>query len=205
MPEAVIIANGEFPSHPLPVELLKNSRFTVCCDGAVDAYIQAGYVPSAIVGDLDSLSAANKERFASLIYHDSDQETNDLTKAFRFCLHQGKKSIFILGATGKREDHTIANISLLTDYMEEAQVEMVTDYGIFTPLKGDSVVECLPGQQISLFCMDSCPLTTEGLKYPLHQRAITQWWQATLNEALTNCFTLRTEGSVVVFRVFPLP
>lgn len=201
-PEAAIVANGEFPTHPLTVEILKKSRFTVCCDGAVDAYVEAGYIPSAIVGDLDSLSPESRQRFASLLHHDRDQETNDLTKAFRFCLKHNKRDLLIFGATGKREDHTLANISLLADYMDEAQVEMVTDYGVFTPVSGCVEMECFPGQQISLFCMDRCPLTTRHLKYPLHNRIITRWWQATLNEALSSSFLLETTGHVIAFRAF---
>ena len=28
-PEAVILANGEYPSHPLPLQMLKNAEFVV--------------------------------------------------------------------------------------------------------------------------------------------------------------------------------
>lgn len=200
IPETVILANGEFPTHFLPVTLLNHSQYTICCDGAVEMYVQAGYIPSAIVGDLDSLDSNNKHKFASILHADKDQETNDLTKAFQFCLKQNRKKILILGATGKREDHTLANISLLVDYMDQAQVEMVTDYGIFTPVSLPSEIECLPGQPISLFCMDFHPITAIGLKYPLHQRVITRWWQATLNEALGDKFIIQTQGKVIVFR-----
>ena len=37
-PEAVILANGEYPSHPLPLQMLENAEFVVCCDGAANEY-----------------------------------------------------------------------------------------------------------------------------------------------------------------------
>lgn len=44
-PEAVILANGEYPSHPLPLQMLKNAEFVVCCDRAANEYILRGHTP----------------------------------------------------------------------------------------------------------------------------------------------------------------
>ena len=169
-------------------------------NGAANTYIRSGRMPEAIVGDGDSLLPGIKERYASLIHSETEQETNDLSKAFRFCLSQERKRITIMGATGKREDHTIGNVSLLADYMEKAEVNMMTDYGIFVPIKEDSMFESYIGQQISIFNMNSTVLFAEGLAYPLS--VFTNWWQGTLNEALAKHFIIRTEGKVLVFRTF---
>ena len=63
-PEAVILANGEYPSHPLPLQMLKNAEFVVCCDGAANEYILRGHTPDVIIGDGDSLSPEYKELFS---------------------------------------------------------------------------------------------------------------------------------------------
>lgn len=83
-PEAVILANGEYPSHPLPLQILEEAEFVICCDGAADEYILRGHTPNIIVGDGDSLSPENKTRFSEIIHHIADQETNDQTKAVHF-------------------------------------------------------------------------------------------------------------------------
>lgn len=199
-PETVILANGDYPSHPLPLALLTRSRYLICCDGAVNELIHKERIPSAIVGDCDSLSLENRDRFASILHPDKDQETNDLTKSVHFCLQQGRDVITILGATGKREDHALGNISLLADYIDICQVEMITDYGVFTPITSSATFESIAGQQVSLFCMDSAPITTHGLKYPLTDKPLNRWWQGSLNEALEGSFTIETEGKVIVFR-----
>ena len=87
-----------------------------------------------------------------------------------------------MGATGKREDHTLGNISLLADYMEQAEVRMLTDYGLFIPIKEDSVFESFPTQQVSVFNMGATELSADGLVYPLS--AFTNWWQGTFNAFL---------------------
>lgn len=91
-PEAVILADGSFPVHPLPLSFLYRCRRIVCCDGAAEALIQWGREPEAIVGDGDSLNLALRERYAALIHRETEQETNDLSKAFRYCLKRGWKN-----------------------------------------------------------------------------------------------------------------
>ena len=114
-PEAVILANGEYPTHPLPLRMLEEAKFVVCCDGAANEYISRGHTPDVIIGDGDSLSPEYKELFAPIIHRIADQETNDQTKAVLFLQKKGYRKIAIVGATGKREDHTLGNISLLID------------------------------------------------------------------------------------------
>ena len=102
-PETVILADGEYPAEGIPAALLAQARYVVCCDGAADAYTAHGGIPSAIVGDGDSISRTTAQRFRDILHIVPDQETNDLTKAFSFCMEQGRRELTILGATGGRE------------------------------------------------------------------------------------------------------
>lgn len=79
MPEAVVVGNGDFPSHPFPLAVLDASPCVVCCDGGADALVDSGRVPGWIVGDGDSLSETNRVRFHDRIHRISEQETNDQT------------------------------------------------------------------------------------------------------------------------------
>ena len=82
--DAVILANGDYPTAEIPLEILKNGSYIVCCDGSADRYISEGNIPNIIIGDGDSISIDNKELYKHLIVVDSDQETNDQTKAIKF-------------------------------------------------------------------------------------------------------------------------
>lgn len=196
--DAVILANGDYPSSPLPLKLLEEAPYVVCCDGGADAYIANGHLPDVIIGDGDSLSEANRLKYTSLLHHNPNQETNDQTKAVQFLLSQGKRRIAIVGATGKREDHTIGNISLLMEYNRMgATVRSYTDYGFFVPCKDTCTFECKEGQQVSIFNFTAKGLKSEGLAYPIYD--FTTWWQGTLNTCTGSSFTIEAKGEYLVF------
>ena len=196
--EAVIVAGGDYPTAPQPLEVLHNAPFVVCCDGAADRYIATGHVPDAIVGDGDSISAYNRTKYASRLHIVAEQETNDQTKAVNFLLGKGMRHIAIVGATGRREDHTIGNISLLIEYARAgAQVRSFTDHGVFIPCNGDTTLKCRKGQQVSIFSITAKNLSAEGLLYPIYD--FSNWWQGTLNECTGEQFTIYAEGEYLLF------
>jgi len=202
--DTVILADGSFPENEIPHSILENASRIICCDGAARSLIESGLKPFAIVGDCDSLNPEILNSYSDRIFKDTDQETNDLTKAVKWCREKGYNDIVILGATGKREDHTIGNISLLAEYAQYINVKMITDTGIFYPvLKGGSF-KSSPGQQVSIFSINhETEITTCGLLYPLNRRKLKNWWEATLNEAVGNSFKLKFEkGKVIVFMEF---
>lgn len=201
----VIVANGSFPVSPLPLQMLEKASVIIACDGAVEILHERGIIPSAIVGDLDSLSAEMREIYADRLHINEDQEINDLTKAVHHAHSCGAKDVLIIGATGIREDHTLGNISLLADYAPLFnRVEILTDYGLFTPLQQTSTLESQPGQQVSLFALyPEGEVTTEGLRWPITNRILTSWWQGSLNEALGNTFTIHMseKARIIVYRL----
>ena len=196
--DAVIVAGGEFPTAPQPLEILQSAPYVVCCDGAADRYIATGRVPDAIVGDGDSISAENREKFAHLLHIISEQESNDQTKAVRYLLEHGMRRIAIVGATGRREDHTIGNISLLIEYARAGcQVRSFTDHGVFIPCNGTTTHKCRKGQQVSIFSITARDLSAEGLLYPIYD--FNNWWQGTLNECTGDEFTINANGEYLLF------
>ena len=195
--EAVVLANGEYPTAPLPLQILADAPYVVCCDGGADEYIRNGHTPNLIIGDGDSISEENRKKYGHLLHRIAEQETN-------YLLSQGKRRIAIVGATGKREDHTLGNISLLMDYMRAgADVRTYTDHGIFIPCRNTCTFTCQPGQQVSIINFNARKLHGLGLVYPLSD--FTNWWQGTLNECIGTEFTIEAEGEYLVFLNFPQP
>jgi thiamine pyrophosphokinase len=205
--KTVILANGGFPTHEVPLTVLRTAERIVCCDGAADKLEALGVTPTWVVGDLDSLSDASRARFHDRLVHVPEQETNDLAKAFRFCLAHGWRSVVVLGATGLREDHTLANLSLLVDFAQAASVVALTDTGVFTPLLSSARLHANAGQQVSLFSFDSeTAVFAEGLKYPVEGLRVKRWWQTALNEATGDAVLLTFEGGpLLVFQTYLSP
>lgn len=197
--DAVVLANGDFPVHAVPLSLLENATRIVACDGAIAHLTAHEYQADIIaIGDGDSVPDGLRKRLIQV----DEQEDNDLTKATRYCLKQGWRRIAYVGATGQREDHTIGNISLIVRYFLEMGVEplLVTDYGWFVVAKGDSEFESFPGQQVSIFNVNCEKLISEGLKWQSYPYR--QFWQGTLNEALNTVFRFQADGCYLVYRTF---
>jgi thiamine pyrophosphokinase len=202
--KTIILADGSFPQHEIPLGYLKNAGRIICCDGSIENLLKAGIEPEAIVGDLDSLNQELAQRFSDRLFRDKSQDINDLTKAVKWCIEKGYKDIVILGATGKREDHTLGNISLLAEYAKEVNVVMVTDSGILNPFLKSCKVTSFPGQQVSVFSINpETEITSTGLRYKLKKMKLQNWWRATLNEAIGDSFGLLfTGGPLIVYLKF---
>jgi thiamine pyrophosphokinase len=200
----VIVADGSFPVHEIPLRYLKGAERIICCDGSAETLFRAGFVPDAIVGDMDSLSEELAIKFADRIYQNDDQETNDLTKSVNWCRKKGYNDLVIVAATGKREDHTIGNISLLAEYVRDVRVVMISDTGFFFPIISPAEISSFTGQQVSIFSIDSgAEITSAGLRYPLKKKKINNWWEATLNESLGESFRLDFSGGrFIVYQKF---
>lgn len=226
-----ILAAGDYPSGRIASSILTTAEKVVCCDGAAAGYIDRGGRPYAIVGDCDSIPAEVRERYSDAVRCVPDQETNDLTKAVGFCVDAGYGDITIVGATGKREDHTVANISLLAEYAMTPgvkSVRLVTDRavfdaivpgvpggyadfigqyderGLFPELEPEEFVfESYAGQQVSIFTpVPGVRITTGRLAYPLHNVRLRGWWSGTLNESESDAFSIVATGPAIICRVF---
>ncbi|MBQ6311267.1 MAG: thiamine diphosphokinase [Bacteroidales bacterium] len=197
----VILCDGEFPAKGPALKVLKDaqkqkSKYTViACDGAILKLLKNGMDADYIVGDMDSLPKKWQAKFKDKIHREAEQDFNDLAKAFRFALEliagENEYSIIILGATGRREDHTLGNISYLPVFAQTIKerfpkgtisVNMVTDYGVFVPVLNTTRLKGEPGDRISIFAFDqTLQIKSTGLEYKTDDVTFDFWWKATLN------------------------
>ena len=196
----VIICDGKFPKAEYPRYLIRNADFIICCDGAMQKFIRNSEsifgqrrLPDVVVGDMDSLSPSLRKKHSDIIVQIDEQEHNDQTKAFKWALEnlQGVEQIYILGATGEREDHTIGNISLLMEYARifdlegmGINVEMISDHATIFAATDTFEMDCGEGRKISIFSPDNnLRIKSEGLEWPTDDVVFDNWWKATLNRA----------------------
>lgn len=199
----VILASGLFPTTERALRYLREADFLACCDGAANDCVAAGFEPDVIVGDGDSIAPNVMERYADRVVRIAEQETNDLSKTFHHCLQLGRRDSFvILGATGKREDHALANLALLMDYAEEyADVMMVSDFGTFYPCCDTKRLSVNPGQEVSIWNFGASYFSAEGLMYPLYD--FTKLWQGTLNVATRPDIAVHAKGTFLLYVAEP--
>jgi thiamine pyrophosphokinase len=200
-PPVVILADGPAPSHPEPLRVLANAGSLICCDGAANNLPTGAPAPVAIVGDLDSLDEFARQRFADRLVHLPAQDTGDLEKAILWAGAQGAEAVAIIGATGGRDDHTLANTLLLWSNLDVV-TELVTESGIFSTVTDRAKYRGYPGQQIGLFPSSlGVTIRTSGLKYDLKGDKLSAMHRGSSNLCAGESFEIVAEGGpVLVFR-----
>nr|WP_314660664.1 thiamine diphosphokinase [uncultured Porphyromonas sp.] len=204
----IVLANGAFPQAPLPLALIDRwvagaeGYSLTCCDGGVNKLRQyTERLPDAVVGDLDSAAPELRQLLKDRTHHSPDQETNDLTKTMRY-LHAsyGPSAITLLGASGGREDHLLANLVLLPTYAPLVEeLVMLTDEGYFLLITEPSLVAVEPGQQLSVFDFYRQPLTFRGVRWPLEAYTLPELSSGSLNCAIAPEVYLEAERPLLLY------
>lgn len=189
---AVIIGGGTFPRGEFPRYLISSADVVICCDSAVVTYLRhfPDRMPDMVIGDMDSIPAAFLRKYKGPWKQVADQQTNDQTKAFNYLIDNwcGLSRITFIGAVGRRADHTIANLSLLTDYATVLDsspiIESVSDSEIVFPMLDSGEFSCGQGRGVSIFTPDpTLRIKSYGLQWPTEGVRLDSWWKASLNRA----------------------
>ena len=226
----IVVANGEVPSSELSLSILNDKKRIICCDGALQKLLSVNIIPNVVVGDGDSMDAqlvksqTNIENpqtdFGSLYcrdamhcvstkgheipyYQDRSEEYNDLQKALKYCNSKGYDTILLMGCAGLREDHFIANLSIMVMYSERLNLAMLTEHGVFNVMRGKATFNAFPGMQVSVFARNpQTKLTFQGLKYPVENLSFNWFWEGSLNEAMEDSFVVEASDDepFVVYR-----
>jgi thiamine pyrophosphokinase len=202
------------------------ARQPACCaPGAGDRVIAAdkgaeharawGWPIDLLVGDLDSLSAAEAEAVIAagtpVLRVPAAKDETDLELALQHALKGGASAIVLCGALGGRTDHLLANVLLLArPDLAGLDVAMVDGPETVRLLSAPGVPRGLrlsgaTGDLLSLLPLggDAVGVTTDGLLYPLHDETLFMGQARGVSnvfEAETAKVTLR-RGNLLVIHV----
>lgn len=197
---ALLIANGEACSSDLLDNLLEWSPYVVVLDGAMPGVLQRGIKVDVLLGDFDrnelDLEEVKKQQYPIEIIHTPDQEKTDLEKGIEFLIQKGFPAVNIVWATGRRMDHTLANVFNLVKYKNDIKLVMLDDYSKIFPLNPlPSFFEkwYRAGTAISLLPLGECEgIGTTNLRYPLKDETLA------IGKRLGNSNEVATDGLVKV-------
>jgi thiamine pyrophosphokinase len=202
---ALVIANGEPPKKQLLQTLAREANIIVCADGGANAALKAGIVPQAIVGDLDSIHAEALVRFHRVpTFEDRDDDTTDLEKAITWAIKSKYDHITVVGATGKRIDHSVGNLGVLPKFYPDAIVRFVDDLGETQYIGRELEFEARKGAVISLIPLNRCEgVVTTGLKYALQGETLELGVrEGTSNVVVSSPVTIRVKkGNLLLFKL----
>jgi thiamine pyrophosphokinase len=95
-------------------------------------------------------------------------DTTDLEKAVAFALEKGATEIDIVGASGGRSDHALANLSVLTIHRGRANIRLHDEMFEISLVDGETRVEGPVGTVVSLVAIGECRgVSTSGMRWEL--------------------------------------
>lgn len=150
-------------------------------DGGLAVADVAGVMPDYLVGDFDTADAGLVERYEKTcvtIRHLPEKDATDTELAIDEAIACGAEEVILLGATGSRMDHTLANVHMLFKmrlrgvraYILNENNRISLHRESFQRQKADlfgTYVSFLP------FWGDVSGVTLKGLKYPLENMTLT--------------------------------
>ncbi len=172
--KALVICNGELPRKSQLLALARHADTVACADGGANAAWKFGIVPDLIVGDLDSIDKEAKRYFrkVKVILNSSDKQT-DLEKALDILLTNGVKEVTVVGATGRRPDHTVTNFSILKKYHRRCSLRYIDRHCEISLIGRRVRFAGKEGTLISLAPLGKVVgITTRGLKYRLRNETL---------------------------------
>ncbi len=117
MKTCLIVTGGTVSRSVFEAVLLKyNFETVISCDKGLEACHDMGIMPDIVIGDFDSADSTlvdfyrDKTEFIDL---DTHKDFTDTHVAVKYVLEHEYDEVVMLGATGTRLDHTMANIGLL--------------------------------------------------------------------------------------------
>ncbi len=203
---ALVIANGEPPKKMRLQALLHEAGVILCADGGANIALKLGVVPDAIIGDLDSIHAETLVKFHKVpTYRDNDDATTDLEKTIAWAIKGKFDHVTVIGASGKRLDHTIGNLGVLAKFYPDAVVRFVDDFGELTYVGRSLTVDARKGETISLIPLSRCEgIVTDGLRYALTGETLELGIrEGTSNVVTSSPVSIKVKrGHLLLFRVF---
>ncbi len=137
----------------------------VAADGGADWAVNHNLIPSAVIGDFDSLSDDARKKIPDANLHEiSEQDSTDFDK----CLRNIQAPLIIcVGFSGDRLDHQLAAYNTLVRHPAQRCILLGRDELVF--LSPPSLrLDLAAGCAMSLFPMGAVEGVSDGLRWPIN-------------------------------------
>jgi len=162
---------------PLPTDLI------LCADSGLLHALHAGFIPHAVIGDMDSLGEAGFDQSQLpdnilWIKAPKEKDQTDTALCMEYALTQGCNEIIIIGGLGGRMDHTLANLQNMVGFTNRGIKVCLLDQNNRVHIVTNQTLNLspLPGYSVSVLSWTpvSSGVTLTGMAYPLTNATLTQ-------------------------------
>ena len=202
---SVLVANAPLRWHPRLASLASSAALLLAADGGANHLARLGLRPTAVVGDLDSISPETRAWLGEdSVVDRPDQNRTDLDKALEYAFDELEiRNLTVLAALGGRTDHDLGNLGLLARLaLGERLFFQAADETILAVTTEISLA-ANPGEIWSFWTFDpTVRVTVDGVRWPIRDADIAASNRPSIsNVAVSDHVRIAaTGGSVIVMR-----
>jgi len=206
-----VIVSGGYIDDTFATEWFKKNKYDllIAADSGMNFLHRNGIVPDVIAGDFDSVARDSLECFSEMnevekLRLNPIKDDTDTEFVIREAIRRGATEITLLGATGTRLDHVLANVYLLGIGLEEGVcMEMLDAHNRIRMINSSLVIN--RDEQFGSFVSvlpvkgDAMGVSLEGMKYPLKKANVTQFSSLGIsNEIVEENAKIQVEDGVLL-------
>ncbi|MBC7155807.1 MAG: thiamine diphosphokinase [Rhodobacteraceae bacterium] len=144
---------------------LAHAPVLMAADGGADHAIAAGHLPEAVIGDMDSISAAARAALGpDRLYPIAEQDSTDFDKCLRAI---AAPFVIAVGFDGNRMDHALAAFNTLVRQPGPPCILLGPGDAVFCAPARPIDLALPPGARLSLFPMGAVTGQARGLRWPI--------------------------------------
>jgi len=182
--KVVVVLNGELKGNKEGYKKLIGGKdvFFIAADGGALLLESIGFLPDVIIGDFDSLTKAQYQRYeklgAKIIKCPVEKGETDGELALQYCQERGFNNITIIGFAGGRLDQQLANIFLLEYAFRNGMTAFIKEPGLeMGIIEREKIFFRKIGAGLSLIPLDEkvSGVTITGCKYSLEAGSLLRY------------------------------
>ena len=207
----VVIISGGHIDDAFALGWLEQNKYDcmIAADSGMDFLYRNGLVPDVIAGDFDSVKSDSLSYFMGLngvqvMKLNPMKDDTDTEFVIREAIRRGAVEITVLGATGTRLDHVLANVHLLGIGLEEGvSIQLVDKHNRIRMT--DDFLELRKDEQFGAYVSvlpvkgDAKGVNLTGMKYPLKDADISSFSSLGVsNEILSDIARIQVAEGVLL-------
>ena len=182
--KVVVALNGELKGNKEGYKKLIGGKdvFFIAADGGALLLESIGFLPHVIIGDFDSLTKAQYQRYeklgAKIVKCPVEKDETDGELALQYCQERGFNNIVIIGFAGGRLDQQLANIFLLEYAFRNGMTAFIKEPGLeMGIIERGKIFFRKIGAGLSLIPLDEkvSGITITGCKYLLEAGSLLRY------------------------------
>ncbi len=177
----LIVTGGNINTEFLK-KILEENKFEtiIAADKGLEALNKINVMPNYIIGDFDSVNKTTLNQYENknieITYLKPEKDFTDTHMAIKLAIEKRAKHITIIGATGTRMDHTLANIHALNEALQNnVPTEIINENNIIMLInKKAKLIKNTNYKYVSIIPLTTkiTGVTLKGFKYNIENATI---------------------------------